>query len=73
VELDGLTQQAAAKRMGISLSGMKSRVQRGRTQLKQRLDECCVIELDRRGGVREFEVRNTGWDPCRSQPAGGCR
>jgi RNA polymerase sigma-70 factor (ECF subfamily) len=73
VELNGLTQQAAAKQMGISLSGMKSRVQRGRTQLKQRLDECCVIELDRRGGVREFEVRNTGWDPCRSQPAGGCR
>jgi len=66
VDLDGLTQQAAAKRMGISLSGMKSRVQRGRTQLKHLLDECCLIQLDRRGGVREFEVRDTGCDPCRS-------
>jgi RNA polymerase sigma-70 factor (ECF subfamily) len=73
VELDGLTQQAAAKRMGISLSGMKSRVQRGRTQLKRLLDDCCLIQLDRRGGVREFEVRETGCDPCRSQQAGGCR
>jgi RNA polymerase sigma-70 factor, ECF subfamily len=73
VELDGLTQQAAAKRMGISLSGMKSRVQRGRKQLKELLDECCLIELDRRGGVREFEVRDTGCGPCQSQPAGSCR
>ena len=73
VELDGLTQQAAAKRMGISLSGMKSRVQRGRKQLKELLDECCLIELDRRGGVREFEVRDTGCGPCQSQPARSCR
>jgi len=73
VEFDGLTQQVAAKRMGISLSGMKSRVQRGRTQLKQLLDECCLIQLDRRGGVREFEVRDTGCDPCQSQPARSCR
>lgn len=73
VELDGLTQQAAAKRVGISLSGMKSRVQRGRKQLKQLLDECCLIELDRRGGVKEFEVRDTGCNPCQSQPTRSCR
>lgn len=73
VELDGLSQQAAATRVGISLSGMKSRVQRGRTQLKHLLAECCLIELDRRGGVREFEVRDTGCDPCQSQPARSCR
>lgn len=73
VELDGLTQQAAAERMGISLSGMKSRVQRGRTQLKHLLAECCQIELDRRGRVREFEVRDTGCGSCQSQPARSCR
>jgi RNA polymerase sigma-70 factor (ECF subfamily) len=73
VELNGLTQQAAAKQMGISLSGMKSRVQRGRIQLKHLLDECCLIQLDRRGEVREYEVRDTGCDPCHSQPARGCR
>ena len=44
VELDGLTQQAAAKRLGLSLSGMKSRVQRGRRQLKHLIEECCVIQ-----------------------------
>ena len=64
VELEGLTQQAAAKRIGLSLSGMKSRVQRGRKQLKQLLDDCCLIELDRRGGVIEYQTRNRECDSC---------
>ena len=50
-ELEGLTQKATAEQVGLSLSGMKSRVQRGREQLRQRLLECCHIEFDRRGGV----------------------
>lgn len=58
VEIEGLTKQAAAKQMGISLSGMKSRVQRGRKQLKQMLDDCCLIELDRRGGVTNYQPRS---------------
>lgn len=66
VELEGLTQQAAADRLGLSLSGMKSRVQRGRRQLRHMLDACCVIELDGRGGVADYESRADGCDPCRS-------
>lgn len=50
-ELEGLTQQEAAEMVGISLSGMKSRVQRGRRLLRQALDECCEIALDARGAV----------------------
>lgn len=64
VEVEGFTQQASAKRLGLSLSGMKSRVQRGRKQLKQMLDECCLIQLDRRRGVIDYEVRDSGCDPC---------
>jgi RNA polymerase sigma-70 factor (ECF subfamily) len=66
VELKGLTQQAAAKQMGISLSGMKSRVQRGRARLKQMLDDCCLIELDRRGGVVDYRTRRTRESGCNS-------
>ncbi len=66
VELQGLTQRAAASQMGISLSGMKSRVQRGRKQLKQMLDDCCLIELDRRGGVVNYRTRASGCDSCAS-------
>ena len=65
VEIDGLTQQAAAKQMGMSLSGMKSRVQRGRAWLKQMLDDCCVIQLDRRRAVVDYDVRDTGCDSCK--------
>lgn len=64
VELQGLTQHAAAERLGLSLSGMKSRIQRGRKQLKQMLDDCCIIEMDRRHGVIDYEVRDGGCTPC---------
>jgi RNA polymerase sigma-70 factor (ECF subfamily) len=70
VEIEGLTQQAAAKQMGLSLSGMKSRVQRGRARLKQMLDDCCVIELDRRRAVVGFEERDAGCDSCRPSSQG---
>ena len=72
VELEGLTQQAAAEQMGLSLSGMKSRVQRGRKQLKQMLDDCCRIELDRRRAVVGYDVRDAGCDSCSSSPPKAC-
>lgn len=64
VELEGSTQQGGAKRLGLSLSGMKSRVQRGRRQLRKMLDECCRIQLDARRAVTGYSVRKTGCDPC---------
>jgi len=65
VELEGLRQHTAARRLGLSLSGMKSRVQRGRKQLKQMLDDCCLIQLDRRGEVLDYEVRLGGCHSCK--------
>lgn len=65
-ELQGLTQKEAAERVGISLSGMKSRVQRGRQQLRKALEDCCHIALDARGRVIACEVRADGKLP------GGC-
>jgi len=50
-KFEGLTQQELADLAGISLSGAKSRVQRGREQLKAMLTECCAFEFDRRGRV----------------------
>lgn len=41
---------------------MKSRVQRGRKLLRRMLDDCCQIELDRRGGVVDFHSRQNGCD-----------
>lgn len=62
VELEGLTAREAAGLAGISVSGMKSRVQRGRAQLRALFEACCEIALDARGKVTEFAARA----PCRS-------
>jgi RNA polymerase sigma-70 factor (ECF subfamily) len=56
-EFHGLTQQQLAERAGISLSGAKSRVQRGRAMLKADLEACCRFEFDRRGRVMDCEPR----------------
>lgn len=59
-ELEGRTQSDAASKLGLSTSGMKSRVQRGRARLKSLLLDCCHIELDCRGAVLDFDRRRTG-------------
>lgn len=53
-DLQGLTQSDAAAQEGISISGMKSRVQRGRRELRTLLDECCAFTLDARGVPLEY-------------------
>lgn len=53
----GLTQAEAAERAGVSVSGMKSRVQRAREQLKTMLLRCCEIDIDRRHGVLDYSRR----------------
>jgi RNA polymerase sigma-70 factor, ECF subfamily len=67
-ELDGLTQQETAKHLGLSLSGAKSRVQRGRRLLQDEILACCRLEFDSRGGLMSFDRRNG----CASDPDGGC-
>jgi RNA polymerase sigma-70 factor (ECF subfamily) len=64
-ELEGLTQQQAADMLGISLSGMKSRVQRGRARLRELFEECCVIALDARGRPISCEPRGGRGPTCK--------
>lgn len=58
VELEGLTAREAAEMIGISVSGMKSRVQRGRAQLRELFDRCCEIAIDARGKPTDFAPRS---------------
>jgi len=57
VELEGLTAREAAEMAGISVSGMKSRVQRGREQLRALFDACCEIAIDARGKPTDYTPR----------------
>lgn len=56
-EIEGLPQREVAEQLNISLSGAKSRVQRGREKLRQRLLDCCDIE-NGRGGIVGYEPRD---------------
>lgn len=73
IELSGLRQADAAARLGLSLSGMKSRVQRARDRLRIAVEACCRVELDRRGGLRSYERRSPACD-CEATTPGtsGC-
>lgn len=62
-ELEGLTQREAADLVGVSLSGMKSRVQRGRQRLRDELEACCAFALDARGRVIACAPRADGRGP----------
>ncbi|MCX7780818.1 MAG: RNA polymerase sigma factor SigZ [Negativicutes bacterium] len=53
----GLTQQQVAQRLGISLSGAKSRVQRSRAMIKKMLNQCCKLEFDRVGNIIEYKQK----------------
>ena len=64
VDLEGLPQHKAAARSGITVSGMKSRVQRGRQALKGLLDACCHIDLDAGGRITDYQPRDGGCGPC---------
>lgn len=55
IEFDGMSQADAAQRVGVSLSGMKSRVQRGRRRLGELLGQCCTVTLDGRGLPMDYE------------------
>jgi RNA polymerase sigma-70 factor (ECF subfamily) len=50
-EIEEQSQQDVADRLGLSLSGAKSRIQRGRAMLREVLERCCSFELDVRGRV----------------------
>jgi RNA polymerase sigma-70 factor (ECF subfamily) len=50
-ELEGLSQKELAQQLGISYSGAKSRVQRGREKLKEIILDCCEVEADKYGNI----------------------
>jgi RNA polymerase sigma-70 factor (ECF subfamily) len=55
VDLHGETHKQAAAATDISLSGMKSRVQRGRHQLRDLLTICCAVHTDSIGAIRSYQ------------------
>jgi RNA polymerase sigma-70 factor (ECF subfamily) len=66
VDIEGRTHHAAAAEIGISTSGMKSRVQRGRRHLRDLLTDCCAVHVGRDGAISSYRRSNPSPDgaPC---------
>ena len=56
-EIEGLPQHEVGNRLGLSVSGAKSRFQRGRAMLRDVLDQCCVFQFDRQGNVMDCDLK----------------
>jgi RNA polymerase sigma-70 factor (ECF subfamily) len=69
VDLGGAPQTEAAAQLGLSVSGMKSRVQRGRRALKEILVECCPVQLDAGGRVVDYDRPGPACPSCAAPAA----
>jgi RNA polymerase sigma-70 factor (ECF subfamily) len=63
-DLEGAQQADVAAAMGLTLSGAKSRIQRGRKKLRDALLACCEIELDDNGRPHSFEHGVSNCEGC---------
>lgn len=56
-DIEGRSQQELAELAGLSLSGAKSRLQRARQHLRQRMEAGCQVRFDESGAVCGFTPR----------------
>ena len=64
-DLEGVSRPMQPCGLACRSPEMKSRIQQGRQQLKAMLEECCRVQLDRRGTI-------VGYDPRKSDSCGPC-
>ena len=63
-EIENKTQNEVAKIANISLSGAKSRVQRGRSLLKGMLHQCCELEVGKSNQIVDYTKKPSGNNYC---------
>ncbi len=60
-EIKGMSQKDLAAHLGISYAAAKSRVQRGRVLLKEKLTDCCIFHADKYGNIMDYRSNSI---PC---------
>ncbi len=63
-EIEGRPQSAVASQENISISGAKSRIQRGRQLLKAMLNRCCAIEINNKNQLVNYHPSNNRCKTC---------
>lgn len=57
VELDHRSQKELSEKMGLPYSTVKSKVQRARKQLRERIEACCTVQHDRFGNIMQYHKK----------------
>lgn len=63
-ELKGIKQKDLAHKYNLAYPSVRSRVQRGRSRLKQMLLNCCKIEADSRGNIIQATLKDSHSSNC---------
>ena len=63
-EIEGIPQKDIAKMLNISYPNARSRIQRGRNMLKDKLTECCLFNVDVYGNILDYQGKNISRRPC---------
>ena len=64
IELGDISQKAYAEEQGISYSTLKSRVQKGRKELRGLFDDCCHFSLDQHGNIMDYQRKRKDCGDC---------
>jgi RNA polymerase sigma-70 factor, ECF subfamily len=63
-DLEGVPLKQIAERKGVTVSAVKSRVQRGRRMLENMLRDCCALEFSGRGEIMDFRPKSDNGCRC---------
>lgn len=58
-DIEGIKQADVSKKINLSLTATKSRIQRARKLLKEKIIECSNIELDDKGNLLSLEIKQS--------------
>ncbi|MGI9391710.1 MAG: RNA polymerase sigma factor SigZ [Boseongicola sp.] len=58
IDLEGVSQRDYAAANGLSYSTLKSRVQKGRSALREVFEGCCKMSVDSRGNISDYHSRS---------------
>ncbi|GGK56993.1 RNA polymerase sigma factor SigZ [Amphritea balenae] len=64
IDLQGRSQKQLAEELDISYSTLKSRVQKGRQELRGLFEQCCSFELDSRGNLMGCDPKQSRCNDC---------
>lgn len=64
IDLEGKSQKAYAQEISVSYSTLKSRVQKGRSELRGLFEDCCQYSLDKQGNLIGFEQKSDKCSKC---------